>query len=155
MVGTALFIIPVMRYVGLVLLAAAVPLAYESVRRKINTRVMYVDGTTEILDHSVLKFWKQAKGMGSKLVVGISSDNSKTSSLMIENARASESVDEVISEAPATVDVDFLDEANCDFVICLEGKCSVSDDIISAKRALIIRNDGVAHLLEKKEEKTE
>ena len=74
MVGTALFIIPLTRYFGLVLMMAAVPLAYESVRRKVNTRVLYVDGTTESLDHSVLKFWKQAKGMGSKLVVGISSD---------------------------------------------------------------------------------
>ena len=74
---------------------------------------------------------------------------------MIENARASESVDEVVSEAPATVDVSFLDEAKCDFVVCLEGNCSVSDDIIAAKRALVIRHDGVAHLLERKEEKTE
>ena len=95
MVGTALFIIPLTRYFGLVLMMAAVPLAYESVRRKVNTRVLYVDGTTESLDHSVLKFWKQAKGMGSKLVVGISSDNLKAVPSMIENARASESVDEV------------------------------------------------------------
>ena len=38
MVGTALFILPIFRYAGLVLMGAAVPLAYESVRRKIKVR---------------------------------------------------------------------------------------------------------------------
>ena len=42
MVGTALFILGFTRYVGLLLLALALPLAYESVRRKVVTRVIYV-----------------------------------------------------------------------------------------------------------------
>lgn len=151
MVGTALFILPGVRYLGLLLLAAAVPLAYESVRRKVNTRVMYVDGTTSVLDHGVLKFWKQAKGMGSKLVVGIVGEDSTT----VENARASESVEEVVSDVPAKVDLEFLDGMGCDFVVCLEGTCPAAEDVIAAQRCLVIRQDGVAHVLEAKGEKKE
>jgi len=40
MVGSALFILPIFRYAGLLLMSAAVPLAYESVRRKIKVRVI-------------------------------------------------------------------------------------------------------------------
>ena len=151
MVGTALFILPGVRYLGLLLLAAAVPLSYESVRRKVNSRVMYVDGTIAVLDHTVLKFWKQAKGMGSKLVIGISGENST----MIENARASESVDEVVSDVPSKVDLEFLDGIGCDFVVCLEGKCTAAEDVIAAQRCLVVRQDGVAHVLDTKGEKTE
>ena len=70
MAGTALFIIPVTRYVGLLLLACAVPLAYESVRRKVKTRVIYVQCDKTTLDHKIIKFWMQSKAMGSKLIVG-------------------------------------------------------------------------------------
>ena len=44
MVGTALYMIPLTRYIGLLLLLCAVPLAYESVRRKVKQRVIYVNG---------------------------------------------------------------------------------------------------------------
>ena len=61
MIGTALFIFPLTTYIGLILLLLAVPLAYESVRRKIKKRVMYVhvhgDGDSNTLfDHKTMKF---------------------------------------------------------------------------------------------------
>merc|ERR1712228_231504 len=77
MLGTTFFIFPFTHLIGLLILIPAVPLAYESVRRKITNRVIYVDGTVTQLDHSVLKLWMQANGMGSKLIVGVSEGGSQ------------------------------------------------------------------------------
>ena len=66
MLGTSLFVIPIFRFIGLVLLTATLPMAYESVRRKLTKRIIFVDGTyVDKLDHKVLKFWMQARQLGS------------------------------------------------------------------------------------------
>lgn len=152
MVGSALFILPITRYLGLSFLLLAVPLAYESVRRKVNSRVMYVDGTKfEKLDHKVLKFLMQAKAMGSKLVVGFSS---KTD--MILTTCACSCVDEVIAEAPKKVDLMFLEKQGIDFVISAVGdEQFVTDETLVTNRCLAIAEDGVARPVKAKEEKKE
>jgi len=142
MVGTSLFILPVFRYVGLILMTAAVPLAYESVRRKIKKRVIYVDGTVEKIDYKVLKFWKQARGLGSKLIVGISQDND----VMIQNASACESVDAVLINAPTKLSLAYLDAIEIDYVVCGVGNSAsvVTSEIAAAQRCLIIIDDSTA-----------
>lgn len=152
MVGTALFMIPWLRYFGLIFLLLAVPLAYESVRRKVMKRVIYVSGDVSF-DHKTLKFWMQAKGMGSKLIVGIPGEK-KTD--MVLNACASLSVDEVITEAPTKVDLMFLEKRGVDFVISSAGQAKfVTDEVINASRCLAIGEDGVARPLKAKEGKDE
>jgi phosphatidylglycerophosphate synthase len=153
MVGTALFVLPWTRYLGLLFLVAAVPLAYESVRRKVNTRVIYVDGTVSGISHETLKFWKQAKNMGSKLVIGIRSKDND----MIANASASESTNSVISGVPAKLSLRFLDDEGIDFVVIGAGQSKdyINSDVAAAKRCFQIGNDGAARLLEAKEVKME
>lgn len=153
MVGTCLFILPFMRYAGLIFLVAAVPLAYESVRRKIKKRVIYVDGSDESISHETLKFWKQAKGLGSKLIVGITEDNKD----MIANASACESVDSVLLNAPAKLSVEFLDKVGIDYVVCGVGHSVsvVTNEICSSQRCLIIIDDDTAKPMELKSTKSE
>lgn len=156
MVGSALFILPIFRYAGLLLMSAAVPLAYESVRRKIKKRVIYVDGTVENIDHEILKFWKQARGLGSKLIVGVSEDNTD----MVKNASACESVDSVLLNAPTKLSVAYLDKIGVDFVVCGVGNSAsvVTSEIAAAQRCLIIVDDNTAQpakSLDTKNTKTE
>ena len=156
MVGTALFVLPWLRYFGLILLMLAVPLAYESVRRKVNKRVMYVNGSTvgkssvgAKFDHKTLKFWMQVKAMGSKLVVGIHEQNTD----MILNACACSSVDEIIAEAPSKVDSIFLEQRGIDYVMFAPSETVfVTDEVLSSDRCLAIGEDGVARLMKPKEE---
>lgn len=150
MVGTALFILPYLRYIGLAFLCLAVPLAYESVRRKVNTRVMYANGPVDKFDHKTLKKWMQIKGMGSTLIVGF--HEKKTD--MILNACASSCVDKVIAEAPKLVDLMFLEEHGIDFVVSAVGENKfVTDETVKSGRCLSIGADGVARPLKAKEEK--
>mmetsp|Transcript_14553 Transcript_14553/g.20560 ORF Transcript_14553/g.20560 Transcript_14553/m.20560 type:complete len:408 (+) Transcript_14553:222-1445(+) len=146
MVGTALFVLPYMRYLGLLLLFCAVPLAYESVRRKVKKRVMYVDGMASmtstgevVFDHRTLKFWMQIKGMGSKLIVGVPVKSGD----MVLNACASPSVDEVVAEAPRKVDLMFLEKNNIDFVVTVPGQERLAtEEVIGSNRCLMITEDG-------------
>jgi phosphatidylglycerophosphate synthase len=152
MVGTALFILPLTRYFGLVLLLLAVPLAYESVRRKVKKRVIYVNGNVDVasFDNKTLKFWIQAKAMGSKLIVGIPGENVKD---MVLNACASSSVDQVIAEAPAKADLMFLEKQGIDFCISAPGQAKfATDEVVNANRCLAIGEDGVARPLKAKVE---
>jgi len=150
MVGTSLFMISLTRYAGLLLLILAMPLAYESVRRKIKKRVVYVVGDhVDKFDHKVLKFWLQAKAMGSKLVVGIPGDKKKMTDMVL-NACACSSVDEVICEAPAKVDLMFLEKQGIDFVVCSSSAAAkdvVTDEVINANCCLAIGEDSVARLI--------
>jgi phosphatidylglycerophosphate synthase/glycerol-3-phosphate cytidylyltransferase-like family protein len=154
MFGTAFFVSSSMKYFGLILLAAAVPLAYESVRRKTKKRTIYVDGTSDNFDHHTLKFWKQAKGLGSKLVVGFSEEKKD----MIQLAKACESVDSVLLNAPqGKLTSKYLDQLGVDYVVCGVGQSTgvVSTELIAAKRCLIIVDDKTAKPLESKDVKTE
>lgn len=144
MVGTALFILPWMRYLGLALLLLALPLAYESVRRKVIDRVLYVNGgggsKAPMLDYKTLKFWMQAKAMGSKLIVGFA--DRKTD--MILNACACSCVDEVVAEAPDKLDLMFLEKHSINYVISVAGGGQfVTDEVVNSGRCLEVGEDGV------------
>lgn len=153
MVGTALFILPFMRYAGLVLLSAAIPLAYESVRRKISKRIIYVAyGASDKFDHETLKFWKQAKNLGSKLIVGISENDED----MIKNANASESVDSVLLNAPTKVSLEFMKDMGIDYVVCGDiGVSVITTELTEAKRCIVLLDDKNAMVMESKSVKTE
>ena len=119
MIGTALFIVGCTRYVGLLLLSSALPLAYESVRRKVVTRVMYVSvDSSAKLDHRLIKFWMQVSALGSKLVVGVVGNNNNSD--MVLNACTISCVDKVISETPSKADLMFLEKNRIDFVVMYE-----------------------------------
>lgn len=149
MVGSALFILPYTRYLGLLLLSLAVPLAYESVRRKVKKRVIYLVASSQSFDHKTVKFWMQAKGMGSKLIVGVPGEK-KTD--MVLNACSTNCVDEIICEAPAKADLMFLEKQGIDYVVSLAGQSSqVTDEVISAHRCLSIGEDGVARPVKPKD----
>lgn len=154
MIGTALFIFPFTTYIGLFLLLLAVPLAYESVRRKVKKRVMYVSASDiQQFDHKTIKFWMQAKGMGSKLIVGVTDPKMKD---MILNACSTACVDEVIAEAPAKADLMFLENYDIDYVMCLASQNQfVTDEVLVANCVLVIGDDGVARPLQPKTDKTE
>lgn len=153
MIGTAFYIIYWTRYLGLFILVAALPLSYESLRRKIKKRSIYVDGTVNGINHETLKFWKQAKNLGSKLIVGIRSSNV----VMIQNACSSESVDSVISCAPVKLSLSYMNEQGIDYVVLGPGQSmeSVTTEVASAQRCLLIGSDGTARPLEAKEIKLE
>jgi phosphatidylglycerophosphate synthase len=160
MVGTALFILPWCRYLGLVFLLLAVPLAYESVRRKITKRVLYVNAgrKLDMLDHKTLKFWMQARAMSSKLVVGFpeedNNDNKKAEMGKIFNALACSCVDEAVAEAPEKLDLMFLEKQNIDFVISKSSESQfVTDEVVNAGRYLQIGDDGVVRLFRLKDAK--
>ncbi|KAL3924173.1 MAG: hypothetical protein SGILL_001207 [Bacillariaceae sp.] len=148
MLGTALFMLPWARYLGLPLLVLAMPLAYESVRRKMNSRVLYVNGKVEKLDHKTLKFWMQSKAMGSKLIIGFA--DKKTD--MILNACACSCVDEVVAEAPEKLDLMFLEKQKINYVIARAGEpLTVTDEVVNAHRCLEIGEDGIARLFRLKD----
>lgn len=160
MVGTALFILPWLRYFGLFFLILAVPLAYESVRRKITTRVLYVNGgkNLDYLDHKTLKFWMQARAMCSKLMVGFpegnNGDNKKAEMGKIFNALACSCVDEAVAEAPGKLDLMFLENQKIDYVISKTSDAQfVTDEVVNAGRCLQIGEDGVVRLFKLKDSK--
>lgn len=153
MVGSALYVLPWFRYPGLLLLSLAVPLAYESVRRKIKKRVIYVDGADQggnVACHKMLKFWMQARGMGSKLIVGVVGKERTTD--MVLNACACSAVDEVIAEAPEKVDLDFLTVHGIDYVLCSAGKAKdiAHDELVAERRILQLHEDGAARPIDVK-----
>lgn len=160
MVGTALFILPWLRYFGLALLTLAVPLAYESVRRKINKRVLYVNAgkKLDMLDHKTLKYWMQAKAMGSKLMVGFpeesNSDTKKAEMGKIFNALACSCVDEAVAEAPEKLDLMFLEKQKIDYVLSKTSEAQfVTDEVVNAGRCLQIGEDNVVRLFRLKDAK--
>lgn len=159
MVGTALFILPWMRYLGLTFLTLAVPLAYESVRRKINKRVLYINAGigADALDHKTLKFWMQGKAMGSKLIVGFPEENDKKAEMgKIFNALACSCVDEAVAEAPEKLDLMFLEKQKIDYVLAKASQPQfVTDEVVNAGRCLQLGEDSVVRLFKLKDTKKE
>ena len=147
MFGSAMYVLPfvVFKLFGLILLIAAVPLAYESVRRKIKPRVIYVHGgLVGSLDHAILKFWMQAKAMGSKLIVGVETDANSVGAM---NALAVYCVDDVVTNVK-TVDMHFLSEYNIAYVVCLpKYHQHVQDDVMKAGKCIIINENGIAQAI--------
>ena len=144
--------VPFTTYIGLCLLSLAVPLAYESVRRKVKKRVIYVHGgdDSEKFDHKTIKFWMQGKAMGSKLIVGVT-DAKKTD--VILNACATSCVDDVIAEAPAKADLMFLEKFDIDYVLSLASQSQfVTDEVLNAGKCLVIGDDLICRPLKAKTE---
>jgi phosphatidylglycerophosphate synthase len=143
MVGTALFMLSFTKYIGLLLLMGAVPLAYESVRRKLVRRIVYVLHASDTLDHTVLKFWMQIAAISSSsLVVGVPSNKSSDA---VRNACAVACVDQVIAEAPAAkVDSAFLDAHRIDFVVLAPQQTKFfTEDVVQSNRVLAMGEDGI------------
>ena len=145
MFGTAFFLLPYLRCIGLILLALACPLAYESVRRKLKKRVIYVccssniSGKEYTFDHKLIKFWTQAAAMGSKLIVGVIGEKQKD---MVCNACSIHCVNQVIAEAPAKVDLHFLENHEIDFVFFLPHQQGlVTQEVVSAGVCLVLGDD--------------
>jgi glycerol-3-phosphate cytidylyltransferase-like family protein len=97
--------------------------------------------------------------MGSKLIVGVPSGGASAGSSsskdavtdMVLNACASSSVDEIITEAPAKVDLMFLEKQGIDYVILPATTTTsaaasnyVTDEVMNAQCVLSIGTDGVA-----------
>jgi hypothetical protein len=149
MVGTASFILPYFRFLGVTLLLLACPLAYESFRRKTKRRVVYVVCTrSEKFDCKIIKFWSQAKALGTRLVVGVVG---KGQTDMVCNACATASVDEVIAEAPAKADLMFLERQRIDYVVFMSGQTSlVTDEVVAAGACMILGDDHVVRPMKPK-----
>jgi phosphatidylglycerophosphate synthase len=143
MVGSALFIQPAFRWLGLIFLTATIPLAYESVRRKVSDRVMYVEAKSDVVDYATAKFWKQTKGLGSKLIVGIPSKLIDADTVL--NVSASDCVDNIRLNVPEKLTLKDMEEIGIDYVVCLASHSSiVTDAVIDANRCLVIGHDDVA-----------
>lgn len=118
-------------------------------------RVLYVDGTCDVLDHKILQFWMQAKQLGSKLLVGItySSNESSHTNDMLLNACAVHAVDGVIAEAPRHLDSKFLTKFGIDYVVVCPAlknnkfASSLSDEIYENKKVIAVTDNGVAYPL--------
>lgn len=151
MVGTALLILPQFSTIGLGVLSLSVPLAYESVRRKVVDRVMYVHAMGNVGDYKTQRLWKQAKGLGSHLIVGVPSGDDSVSTLL--NVSASDSVDYVMRSAPKKISLEFLDAIGADYMVCLSTSTPViTKDVAIAQRCLVIGDDFVARPMEAKEQ---
>jgi hypothetical protein len=149
LLGTALLILPYFRFLGVTLLLLACPLAYESFRRKTKKRVMYVVCTrSEKFDYKIIKFWSQAKGLGTRLVVGVVGKGQLD---MVCNACATACVDEVIAEAPAKADLMFLERQRIDYVVFMPNQTSlVTDEVIAAGACIVLGDDHVVRPMKPK-----
>lgn len=141
MVGTALFMLPYLRVLGVASLFLAVPLAYESVRRKITKRVVYVayDGTS--FDHTTLRFWSSVKGLGSHLMVGVPGSAESTA---FSNAVECASVDSVLSDAPQKIDSPFMRRHGIDFFVTDRTdavETIASEAVLSSQTCLVVGKD--------------
>ena len=147
MIGSAMYVIPLLPFklFGLLLLSAAVPLAYESVRRKIRPRVIYVHGgLVGSLDHSTLKFWMQSKAMGSKLIVGVESG---ADSIGAANTLAVSCVDDIVTDVKI-VDMELLASLKVNYVVCLlKNHHFVDDEVMKAGKCIMISENGVAQAI--------
>lgn len=149
MLGTGLFILPYFRFLGVTLLLLACPLAYESFRRKTKKRVVYVVCTqSEKFDYKIIKFWSQAKALGTRLVVGVVG---KGQTDMVCNACATACVDEVIAEAPAKADLMFLERQRIDYVVFMSSQTSlVTDEVVAMGACLVLGDDHVVRPMKPK-----
>jgi hypothetical protein len=151
MLGTALFILPFIHFLGVILLLLACPLAYESFRRTSKKRVIYVVCTqSEKFDYKIIKFWSQAKALGTRLVVGVVG---KGQTDMVCNACATASVDEVIAEAPAKADLMFLERQRIDCVVFMASQTGlVTDEVVAAGACMVFGDDHVVRPMRPKED---
>lgn len=146
--GMTLFMLPLTRYLGLLLVVFALPMEYELGREQARKRVLYYSETGKSFDHRTLKGWMQMKSLASKLVLGVSRRDAMD---MVMNACASNTVDEVIVEAPAKVDLLFIEKQGIDFVITSPTQNNVvTDEVVNANRVLILGEHGHLRRVEPK-----
>ncbi|GMH90207.1 hypothetical protein TL16_g11696 [Triparma laevis f. inornata] len=137
------------RILGLFVLNLAVPMAYESVSRKVKKRVVLV-GVDE-KDHS-------------KLVANLQLLNSVTticSELWVACGKASafshvKGVDATIEQLPEKVDVDYLDDIGADFYLVEAGGeklRDVEDDVFAAGRCIVVGKDSRGRITREKNKK--
>lgn len=154
-IGSTLLLIQSTRIIAFIFMLLAIPSSYELLRRNLEKRIMYVDGTDfKTLDHTLLKFLMQAKAMGSKLIVGFR--EKKTDMLLSICACAC--VDEVIADAPEKIDLFFLEQHEIDYVIAATaGDAQVATyETLAAGRYLSIGEDAIVRLVKvKKDTKAE
>jgi glycerol-3-phosphate cytidylyltransferase-like family protein len=138
--------------------------SYKQARSDMTNRVLYVDGTYDVLDHKILQFWMQAKQLGSNLIVGVTCSSTETSHTndMILNACAVHAVDRVIAEAPRHLDLKFLTKFGIDYVVvCPALKNNkfenfLTDEIYEKQKVIAVDDNGVAyHLLSKNARKAD
>jgi len=139
MLGTAFFIIPATRFLGFMLLVPAIPLAYESVRRKIIPRVILVTyDNSASFDAEMIEFWLKAKTLGSKLIVGV--NNNTADDIKVRNASSISAVDEVMVQVTNQVSSAFLQENEIDYYVCSpkQAKDAVTKDVLRNGQCLCL-----------------
>jgi hypothetical protein len=145
--------VPYLKYLGLLVLVMVCPLLYKSLRNKTKTRVIYVCTRSEAFDHKTIKFWTQARSMGSKLMVGVIG---KKQTEMVMNASSIFCVDEVIAEAPTKADLMFLEKQRIDYVVLTSDQLSqtpfVTDEVKLAGKCITLGEDHVFRPLKAKDE---
>jgi len=139
MLGTAFFIIPGTRFIGFMLLVPAIPLAYESVRRKIIPRVILVTyDNSAPFDAGMIEFWLKAKTLGSKLIVGVNSNTADD--IKVRNASSISVVDEIMFSVPNQVSTKFLEDNEIDYFVCTpkQTKDTVANDVLRNGKCLCL-----------------
>jgi phosphatidylglycerophosphate synthase len=139
MFGSAFLLLPFTHYFGVVLLLVAWPLAFESVKRKMERRVIYVTCDESPLNELNIEFFQRARSLGSKLVVGIES-KSKDGTGYEERRRQVlllSSVDACIDVAPplSSITLAWMMESGVDKL------CVKKNESLSLKATMLKSND--------------
>ena len=147
MIGTALLIVSRTHMVGLVLLAMAVPLAAESLRRKMEGRTVFVNYFGSVLTLGDIYTFSCARSLGMTLIVGIVDDrclSADSNPGVRERARLVASlhcVDSVIVGTQLCVGGDMLRTHNVNIVVVSEESddTSISSQYRDLDESLIVR----------------
>ncbi len=123
MVGSSLLVFHwLIPYVGLFVLVVSELLAFESIRRKLRRRVVYVMCSTSPMNFETVRFFQQARSLGTALVVGLTteSDDDTTYKQRREEVLLLSSVTACIDDAPRAdeVDLEWVEKARIDYIAC-------------------------------------
>ena len=137
--GSAFLMVPLTYYIGILILMLSWPLAIESVRRKLEKKVIYVTCDASPLSEQYLLFLQQAKSLGSTLIVGIES-KSKDGTDYEQRRREVLClfyVDACIDAAPTLkdIDVDWMSKSGIDKIVCSR------NDSKEMKKTMLTSND--------------
>ena len=137
--GSAFLMVPLTYYIGILILMLSWPLAIESVRRKLEKKVIYVTCDASPLSEQYLLFLQQAKSLGSTLIVGIES-KSKDGTDYEQRRREVLClfyVDACIDAAPTLkdIDVDWMSTSGIDKIVCSR------NDSKEMKKTMLTSND--------------
>ena len=120
--GSALLLVPWTYYLGVMLLLVAWPLSFDSVRRHMQMKIIYVSCDQSPLTEEGLLFFQRAKALGTKLIVGMES-KSKDGSDYEQRRRQVlmlSCVDACIDAAPPLSSIDSVWMEKCQLdVLCV------------------------------------